>query len=145
MSVSDSRLPDHAALRERIESEPVARLATVRPDGSAHVVPVCFAFDGDDIVSAVDDKPKSTRDLARLENVRTQPRASLLVDHYEDDWTKLWWVRVDTSAHVGDDPVRAERGIRALVDKYPQYRELRPGGRLLILTPLRWRSWSASP
>ena len=73
----------------------VARLATVAADGAPHLVPVCFALAGDVVYSAVDGKPKRTPDLARLANIAAEPRVALLADHYEEDWTRLWWVRVD--------------------------------------------------
>ena len=91
-------------------------------------MPVCFALHGGRIVTAVDAKPKATSALARLENVRATGRASLLVDHYEEDWSELWWVRVDGDAEVID----SEEAIDALAEKYEQYRDRparRPGHR----------------
>ena len=110
------------------------------PGGRPHVVPVCFALDGGRIVTAVDAKPKTTTRLARLANVRASGRASLLVDHYVEDWTELWWVRVDGSAAVIDD----EAAIDALAAKYAQYREARPAGPVIAIEPERWRSWIPS-
>ena len=75
------------------EVEPVARLATIRPDGSPRVVPICFALDGDTLYTAVDEKPKRTRQLARLDDIERDPRVEVVIDHYDDDWTQLWWVR----------------------------------------------------
>jgi PPOX class probable F420-dependent enzyme len=104
-------------------------------------VPVCFALHDGRIVTAVDDKPKSTRALARLDNVRATGRASLLVDHYEEDWSALWWVRVDGSAEVVVDD---DAAIDALAGKYPQYRAARPAGPVIAIAPERWRSWIPS-
>ena len=118
----------------------VGRLATVTPDGRPHVVPVCFALHEGRIVTAVDAKPKASRALARLANVRATGRASLLVDHYEEDWTRLWWVRVDGAAEV----LESDRAVDALAAKYPQYRAERPAGPLIAIAPERWRSWVAS-
>ena len=117
----------------------VARLATVRPDGRPHVVPVCFVLAGDAIYTAVDAKPKSTRALRRLDNVRANPHASLIVDHYDDDWSQLWWVRVDGRARVVDD----DHAIDLLVAKYPQYVEHRPPGPIIAIDDLVWSRWSA--
>ena len=103
-------------------------------------MPVCFALHDGRIYTAVDAKPKVTSALARLENVRATGRASLLVDHYEEDWTRLWWVRVDGVAEV----VRSEPAIDALAAKYEQYRAARPAGPLIAIAPERWRSWVAS-
>jgi len=112
----------------------------VTAEGRPHVVPVCFAFLGGTIVTAVDAKPKSTRALRRLENVRATGRASLLVDHYEEDWSRLWWVRVDGPAEV----IESEEAIDALAAKYEQYRAARPAGPVIALTPAEWRSWVPS-
>jgi PPOX class probable F420-dependent enzyme len=125
---------------ERFAAARIARLSTVTAEGHPHVVPVCFALHGGRIHTAVDAKPKATRALARLENVRATGRASLLADHYEEDWTQLWWVRVDGPAEV----VETEEAIDALAAKYEQYRARRPGGPLIAITPERWRSWAAT-
>jgi PPOX class probable F420-dependent enzyme len=134
---------DEREMRARVAKARVGRLATVRPDGTPHVVPVCFAAtrDGDQLVTAVDAKPKSTRALARLDNVRAQPRVALLVDHYDDDWSQLWWVRVDGTAQVVDlDDEHAD----ALAAKYEQYREARPEGPAIVVTGARYTGWAGS-
>ena len=87
-----------AIAEERLALARIGRLATVTPAGRPHIVPVCFTLHDGRIVTAVDAKPKSTTALARLDNVRATGRASLLVDHYDEDWTRLWWVRVDGPA-----------------------------------------------
>jgi PPOX class probable F420-dependent enzyme len=125
---------------ERLAAARVGRLATVTPHGRPHVVPVCFALHDGRIFTAVDAKPKATRALARLENVHATGRASLLVDHYDEDWRKLWWVRVDGAAEV----LESDRAVDALAAKYPQYRAERPAGPLIAIAPERWRSWVAS-
>jgi PPOX class probable F420-dependent enzyme len=129
-----------AIAEERLTAARVGRLATVTPMGRPHIVPVCFARPERVIYTAVDAKPKATSSLARLENVAATGRASLLVDHYEEDWDNLWWVRVDGVAEV----LRSERALDALAAKYPQYRSERPAGPLIAITPDRWRSWVAS-
>ncbi len=129
-----------AIAEERLAQARIGRLATVTPDGRPHVVPVCFALHDGQIFTAVDAKPKATRALQRLENVRAHGSASLLVDHYEDDWTRLWWVRVDGAAVIAN----SEAGIDVLAAKYPQYRDQRPQGPLIAIAPERWRSWTAT-
>ena len=128
----------HATAEERLAQARIGRLATVTPEGRPHVVPVCFALHDGRIYTAVDAKPKATRALQRLENVRAHGRASLLVDHYEEDWTQLWWVRVDGAAAIED----SEPGLDALTAKYAQYRDQRPAGPLIAIAPERWRSWT---
>lgn len=135
---------DEDALRGRLATAPVARLATVGPDGAPHLVPVCFAPVRESIVTAVDAKPKSTSRLRRLDHVRREPRVTLLVDHYEDDWGRLWWVRVDGLAHVTASGPVYEEGITALVARYHQYRDRPPAGPLIAVEPTRWTGWSAS-
>ncbi len=87
---------DAEEMRRRIDAVQVARLATVGSDGRPHIVPITFALDDDTIYFAVDFKPKKIANLQRLRNIESNPSVSVLVDHYEDDWTKLWWVRVAT-------------------------------------------------
>jgi PPOX class probable F420-dependent enzyme len=125
---------------QRLAAARVGRLATVTADGRPHVVPVCFALAGGRIYTAVDAKPKSSRALKRLDNVRATGRASLLVDHYEEDWSRLWWVRVDGPAEVVD----AGAALGALTAKYPQYGEAPPDGPAGAIAPERWRSWIPS-
>jgi PPOX class probable F420-dependent enzyme len=129
-----------AIAEERLGHARIGRLATVTPDGRPHVVPVCFALHDGRIFTAVDAKPKATRALQRLENVRAHGSASLLVDHYEEDWTRLWWVRADGPAQV----IAAEDAIDALAAKYEQYRSARPDGPVIAIAPERWRSWAAT-
>jgi PPOX class probable F420-dependent enzyme len=110
-------------------------------------VPVCFARDGDAIVSAVDHKPKSTTALARLADIERTGRATLLVDHYDDaDWSALWWVRVTgpASVHSAEEPRRAS-AISRLTEKYAQYRETPPAGPTysIGIESVTW--WRASP
>ncbi len=132
---------DPRQARALLASANVARLASVRPDGAPHVVPVCFALAGSAIYTAVDAKPKRTRSLARLANIAADPRVSLLADHYEDDWTRLWWVRVDGDAAVVTDPSEREVALSALAAAYPQYAAERPPGAVIAIVPLRWAGW----
>ncbi|GAB3610615.1 TIGR03668 family PPOX class F420-dependent oxidoreductase [Humibacter ginsengiterrae] len=130
--------------RERLASAPVARLATVRADGSPHIVPVTFAVEGDLVFTAVDHKPKTTRALLRLDNIARHPRVALLADHYSDDWDDLWWVRVDGHASVLADAEETEHPLDALVERYEQYHDRRPGGPVIVIRVDRWSGWSSS-
>lgn len=121
----------------------VARLATVTPDGDPHVVPIVFALDGDDLVTAVDHKPKRTRDLQRLDNLRAKPRASVLVDRYSDDWNTLWWVRIDGTARIVETGEAFDSAIDALVTRYEQYRDRVPDGPVIRVAIERVSGWSA--
>ncbi len=123
---------------------PVAALATVRPDGAPHVVPVVFAVaDGrDDLVyTAVDAKPKSTQHLRRLTNIEHNPGVSLLVDHYDDDWARLWWVRADGTATIHRSGDEVASGYAQLRAKYPQYERVALNGPVVSIRITRWASW----
>ena len=128
-------------LSRRVGEARVARLATVGPDGRAHLVPICFALDGDVLYTAVDQKPKRSRDLQRLRNLRERPWATVLVDHYQEDWSGLWWVRLRGPARVLDDGEEADRALAALAAKYPQYRRDPPGGPVIAVDLAEWRAW----
>jgi PPOX class probable F420-dependent enzyme len=131
-------------MRGLVSPAPVGRLATVRSDGRPHVVPACFVLTDDVVYSAVDDKPKRHRRLQRISNVTATETASLLVDEYNDDWSRLWWVRLDGRARIVDNTAEAERAIRLLSDKYPQYRNRPPSGPVLAVDVQRWVGWSAA-
>ncbi len=130
--------------RRRLGGARVAVLATVSADGRPHVVPVTFAVDGDDIYTAVDAKPKATRDLRRLGNIRGDQRVSVLADQYDEDWTALWWVRADGDAAVIDDPAEMAAPVRLLAARYAQYRSNPPAGPVIAVRVIRWTGWSAS-
>jgi PPOX class probable F420-dependent enzyme len=132
-------------MRSHVSEARVGRLATVAPNGQPHIVPCCFALRGDTVYSAVDGKPKSTRALRRLDNIRANARAALLVDFYDDDWEALWWVRVDATGRVlhREDESRAEfdLAVEVLRGKYEQYREQAPPGPVVALDIVQWRGW----
>jgi PPOX class probable F420-dependent enzyme len=128
-------------LWRRLTGARVARLATVTPEGAPALVPVTFAVAGETIYHAVDHKPKTTRRLARLANLAHEPRASVLADAYDEDWSRLWWVRADGVARVLED---APEAIDLLVEKYPQYAEHRPEGPVVALDVERISGWSAA-
>jgi PPOX class probable F420-dependent enzyme len=132
------------AMRERVRTARVARLATIDPDGRPHLVPIVFVLDGQSLYSAVDAKPKCSRKLRRVANARERSAVTVLVDHYEDDWGRLWWVSLRGRGRVLDTGVEAERALRLLADKYEQYRRERPGRPVLAVDILEWRSWDAS-
>ncbi|WP_433439369.1 TIGR03668 family PPOX class F420-dependent oxidoreductase [Nonomuraea sp. CA-141351] len=136
---------DGERARARFRGERVARLATVSGDGTPHLVPVTFAVVADRVVTAIDHKPKTTTDLRRLRNIRENPRVSLLADHYEDDWTRLWWARADGQARVVEEGPQREPAIDALAAKYGQYREHRPDGPVILVDVTRWTGWSFTP
>jgi len=130
--------------RRRLGGARVAALATVSASGRPHLVPITFAVDGDVIYTAVDAKPKSTRDLRRLSNIRADPRVSVLAEHYDEDWTALWWVRADGDAAIIDDPPAMAAPIDLLASRYRQYLASPPAGPVIAIRVTRWTGWSAS-
>ena len=132
-----------AECRTRFAAERVARLGTLGPDGGPHLVPITFALVADQLVFAIDHKPKTTPQLARLRNLRRDPRVTVLADHYADDWSTLWWVRIDGLATEVTGSER-ERAVEELVVRYRQYRETRPDGPVVSVRITRLQGWSAS-
>jgi PPOX class probable F420-dependent enzyme len=135
---------NEARCRAHLAAARVGRLATVRPDGRPHVVVCCYAVEGGRVWTAIDAKPKSGAPLQRVENIRANPRASLLVDHYEEDWDRLWWVRVDGAAAVLEEGNEEARAMAALSTKYEQYAQAPPPGPVIALAIERITGWSAS-
>jgi PPOX class probable F420-dependent enzyme len=135
---------DVTAMRRRIAEARVGRLVTVDRDGRPHVVPIVFADDDENLYFGVDQKPKRRRDLKRIRNIAGNPHVSVLVDHYEDDWTRLWWVRVDGVAHVIAHEEEARRAIDLLVAKYPQYEHARPQGPVVAIAIETMTAWAAA-
>jgi len=137
---------DEPAARQRFAAARVARLATVTPAGGPHLVPITFALVGDDrIATAIDDKPKSTRDLRRLRNVQADPHVCVLADHYDDDWARLWWVRADGEAEIATSRPMVTAATAALQAKYAQYREWLPDGPVIAIRVTGWAWWQAAP
>lgn len=135
----------HVWARQRFAAARVARLATTTPQAQPHLVPIVFAVVGDRVWTVVDAKPKRTRSLQRLVNIEADPRVSLLADHYDEDWSRLWWVRADGHARIL--PVEDTDGasaLTALASKYAQYLDQPPPGPLICVEVARWTSWSAS-
>jgi PPOX class probable F420-dependent enzyme len=135
---------DTQQMRQLVENARIAHLATVGDDGQPHLVPVCFVLIEEVAYTAVDHKPKRNARLRRLANIEATGRACLLVDEYEDDWSKLWWVRLDCRGQLVHDPGESVRGITALVGKYEQYADRPPAGPVVALDVLRWSGWSAA-
>jgi PPOX class probable F420-dependent enzyme len=134
---------DGALARERFGSARVARLATASADAQPHVVPIVFAVADDVLYTAIDWKPKTTRALRRLANIAANPSVAVLVDHYEDDWTLLWWARADGTARtaMGDEE---EAALRLLTERYPVYESHPPPGPVIAVDVQRWSGWQAA-
>lgn len=135
---------DEREARTRFAGSRVARLATVTPEGQPHIVPIVFAVADNTVYTAVDAKPKSTTALRRLANITANPEVAVLADFYDENWTRLWWVRADAVARIVTGE-QARTGIEQLTARYPVYRDQPPPGPVLALEVTRWSGWSAGP
>jgi PPOX class probable F420-dependent enzyme len=135
---------DRAEALDRLDGARVGRFASVVPDGRPHVVAVTFAVTDGTVVHMIDHKPKTTQNLQRLRNVEATPEACLLVDGYDEDWSALWWVRVDGRVIVESEGGRWETARAVLAAKYHQYRDAPPTGPALFLSMDRVTHWASS-
>ncbi|MBM3942947.1 MAG: TIGR03668 family PPOX class F420-dependent oxidoreductase [SAR202 cluster bacterium] len=140
--------PLSPAQAARLAQAPIARLATADAAGQPHVIPVCYAFDGQHIYSVLDQKPKRAPvlRLRRVRNIQTNPQVSLVVDHYDPDWRHLWYLLITGAAQVLEPGAEQAGAIALLRQKYPQYQQMDIGGNPVIkITPaavVAWGDWS---
>jgi coenzyme F420-0:L-glutamate ligase/coenzyme F420-1:gamma-L-glutamate ligase len=132
-------------IRAKLETARVARLATLDANRTPHMVPICFACDGSVFYSAIDRKPKQVpaSRLARLRNIKETPQVALLVDQYDEDWTRLWYVLVRGEAELVSVSAEHQRAIQRLRAKYPQYDAdmLADDAPVLRITAVRITAW----
>ena len=132
-------------MRRRVATKRSGTLATIGPDGRSHLVPFVFALKGDTLYWAVDAKPKRSKELQRLRNISRDPRVSVLFDDYADDWSELWWVRVNGTARTLTDGDERARAVNALRGKFPQYREQPLDDAVAAIDIEEWTGWQATP
>ena len=132
------RRMNESEAREAFAKARVARLATLTPDGAPHIVPICFAVDGDVIYSAIDHKPKRSSHPRRLRNIMCDARVAILADHYDDKWENLWWIRADGLARVVS---AGEQAVALLARRYEQYRQQPPRGEMIVIEVASWSGW----
>jgi PPOX class probable F420-dependent enzyme len=135
---------DRGEALRRLADARVGHLATADPGGIPHVVPLVFAVRGETIYWTVDRKPKRTRELKRIQNIQANPNVQLVADRYDEDWARLWWVRVTGHARIVEDEEEAERALDALGEKYPQYRADPPPGPIVAIDMTRVTSWEGA-
>jgi len=131
-------------MRRRVATSRSGTLATIGDDGTSHLVPFVFALKGETLYWAVDQKPKRSKELLRLRNIRRNPRVGVLVDTYVDDWSLLWWVRMRGTARILTEGDERERAVNALRGKYPQYREQPLEDAVVAIDVEEWVGWSAT-
>jgi PPOX class probable F420-dependent enzyme len=142
MALSDQRIETLLA------SWPVARLAINTESGYPQQQPIVFCYDGDVLWSPLDGKSKSGTELQRVKNIRNNPKACLLLDEYENDWSQLWWLRVDViaSVHYLSDIVEANNIETLLRNKYSQYQNVelfKTPASIIKFEIIAFRSWEA--
>lgn len=134
---------DEQTAWERLRSARVGRLATADAGGTPHVVPFVFAMVDRTLYWAVDRKPKRSQHLRRLDNIAANPNVQVVVDHYEDDWDRLWWVRATGAARIVDEESERSKALTALTEKYDQYRATPPDGPAVAIDVARVTGWEA--
>lgn len=132
-------------MRRRVSGARVARLATVKPNGTPHVVPIVFVLDGEALYSSVDAKPKRGPELQRIRNIEANPAVEVVVDDYREPWPGIWWVRLRGRAEVLREGAERERALRLLEEKYPDYEGMPPQGAVVAIRIDRWRGWEYEP
>lgn len=137
---------DSTEARRRFTAARVAVLSTVDETGAPHLVPITFALTDTEpiLFSAVDGKPKRATRLRRHANIEAEPRVSLLVQHWHEDWSLLWWVRAGGRATVSDEPATVERAVGLLRAKYEQYASVDVHGPVIEIAIERWHGWSSA-
>jgi PPOX class probable F420-dependent enzyme len=134
---------DRTEALRRLGEARVGRHATADSGATPHVVPFVFALDGETLYWAVDQKPKRSKDLKRLANIRQNPRVEVVVDSYDEDWAKLWWVRASGRARILDPGDERERALSLLSERYDQYLTAPPDGPVLAIDLDRVSGWKA--
>jgi len=139
-----------AAVAGFISAGRVGRLGTANAAGQPLVVPICYAWDGERLFSAIDAKPKTERvdRLKRIRNIRENPQVSVVIDHWDEDWTHLRYVILQGRAHLLTDGAAFARGADLLLAKYPQYRAMglpREAGLMIVVEPAKVTNWQFGP
>jgi PPOX class probable F420-dependent enzyme len=138
-----------AAEQSFIDGRRLGHLATADATGAPHVVPVCFALVADRFYFVIDDKPKRTRHgLKRLRNIAVNPHVALVIDEYDEDWSRLAYLLVHGTAAIVADATERTVALTALCRRYPQYRsmDLAPATHPVVrITVVRRHFWQAAP
>ena len=139
---------DQDSAKKRLQEARVARLSTSDRRHLPHAIPICFAYDGCCLYTALDLKSKrrAPERLTRVRNIATNPNVSVLIDEYHEDWAKLWYVLVRGNAEVLPNGAERQKALRLLREKYPPYTSsdlLPENAQVIRITPARMISWAA--
>ena len=128
-----------------VRAQRVARLATADADGNPHVIPVCYAFDGARFYTPLDEKPKRVAGskLRRVRNIEARPEVALVIDRYDDDWSRLGYVLVrGQAALLSAETATHAHALELLRERYIQYRTMALEKYVVIvITPSHVTSW----
>jgi len=134
---------DESEALARLDTARVARMATVGSGGVPHVIPCVYALGNRTIYWAADRKPKRSNRLKRLQNIAANPNVEVVVDHYEEGWDVLWWVRARGTARVVEAGPERQHALELLSGKYDQYVRDPPDGPVLAIDLTHVRGWAA--
>ncbi len=134
---------DAGEARSRLSDARSAVLATADEMGAPHLVPITFVLEGEIVYTAVDGKPKRPGKLRRHENIRAEPRVCLIAEHWDEDWSLLWWVRVDGLAQVIASNSAVQHVVELMRHKYDQYNTVPIGGPVIEIAVHTWRGWAS--
>ena len=137
-------MPLSRNIRTFLHAARVAHFATVDRDGQPLVIPICFAFDGKEFFSPIDEKPKqiSPHKLKRLRNIAENPKVSLIIDRYDEDWRRLAYLLITGRAKILLRGARHRRAVLLLRKKYPQYRRMAIDEKpIIVISPMRMKTW----
>jgi PPOX class probable F420-dependent enzyme len=135
---------DERQMRSRVAEARAARVGTVDERGRTHLVPIVFVIDGDTLYSATAAGPRLVK---RLRNLQRDPRVAILVDAYDEDWSKVWWVRMRGHGRSIEDGPERDHALRLLWERYPQFRSIPPSeaaGPVMAVDIEEWSGWSYS-
>jgi PPOX class probable F420-dependent enzyme len=131
----------------RVRTARVGRMATVTPSNRPHVVPFVFVLvereDARVAYWAVDHKPKRSTDLKRIRNLEANPAVEFVVDGYEENWQRLWWVRCSGTARMVESETERRSALQALEEKYPKYALDRPDGPVVAIDIETCEGWES--
>jgi PPOX class probable F420-dependent enzyme len=132
--------------RRRLAAASHLVLATIHPERGVDLVPVVASLDGASAWLPIDTvKPKTSARLRRLANVEADPRVALLAEHYDADWSQLWWVRAHGHAREVHAAGELDRARAALAARYPDYTDPASIAGALAVDIDRWSGWTAQP
>lgn len=132
---------DDQTMRVRVSEARAGRVGTIDERGRVHLVPIVFVIDGDMLYSSTDAGPRLPK---RLRNMARDPRVTVLVDDYSEDWSQVWWVRLRGIGRVVRDGPEHDRARQLLAAKYPQFGGDPGDGAVMAVDIAEWSGWSYS-